>query len=151
MQFGRFVEKHYPSGFTRTERPPLSVDIFRKFVAPQLREGDGVFFIVIDCVRLDQWLIIEEIVRDIFDVRSDYYLSILPTATPYARNAIFSGLFPDEIARKYPDKWLERSKDEMSKNRYEEFFLAEQLRKVAFDPQQAPATRRSTPSRRRTS
>jgi CheY-like chemotaxis protein len=137
MQFARFVEKHYRDWVHSTERPPLSVDIFRKFVAPQLRAGDGVFFIVIDCVRLDQWLIIEEIVRDIFDVRRDYYLSILPTATPYARNAIFAGLFPDEIAKKYPEKWLERSKDEMSKNRYEEFFLGEQLRKISFDPQRS--------------
>jgi CheY-like chemotaxis protein len=137
MQFSRFVEKHYRDWVHSAERPPLSVDVFRKFVAPQLRAGDGVFFIVIDCVRLDQWLIIEEIVREIFDVRRDYYLSILPTATPYARNSIFAGLFPDEIAKKYPDKWTERSKDEVSKNRFEEFFLGEQLRKISFDPQRS--------------
>jgi CheY-like chemotaxis protein len=137
LQFSRFVEKHYREWVGSAERPTLSVDVFRKFVAPQIRAGDGVFFIVIDCVRLDQWLIIEEIVRDIFDVRRDYYFSILPTATPYARNAIFAGLFPDEIAAKYPEKWLERSKDEMSKNRYEEFFLGEQLRKISFDPQRS--------------
>jgi len=137
MQFSRFVEKNYRNWVHSANRPPMSVDVFRNFVAPLIREGDGVFFIVIDCVRLDQWLIIEEIVRDIFDVRRDFYISILPTATPYARNAIFAGLFPDEIAKKYPDKWLERSKDEVSKNRYEEFFLGEQLRKVGFDPQRA--------------
>jgi hypothetical protein len=66
-------------------------------------------------------------------VQWDYYLSILPTATPYSRNAIFSGLFPDEIARKYPDKWLERSQEESSKNKYESFFLSEQMRKVRLD------------------
>jgi CheY-like chemotaxis protein len=134
MHFGRFIEKHYTEWVHSERKPPMSVDVFREFVVPQLREGEGVFFIVIDCVRLDQWLIIEEIVREEFDVRSDFYLSILPTATPYARNAVFSGLFPDEIARKYPDKWLEKSKDEVSKNRYEEFFLSEQLRRHGLDP-----------------
>jgi len=133
MHFGRFVEKYYSEWVHSEKRPPLSPDVFRRFVAPHLREKEGVFFVVIDCVRLDQWLIIEEILRDEFDLKKDYYLSILPTATPYARNAIFSGLFPDEILRKYPEKWLERSKDEISKNRYEEFFLAEQLRRGGFD------------------
>ena len=128
QQFGRFIEKQYPEWLHSEDRPPLSTDVFSKFVAPHLKAGENVFFIVIDCVRLDQWLVIEEILRDEFEVQKDYYLSILPTATPYARNAIFSGLFPDEIARKYPEKWLEKSKDEISKNRYEEFFLRQQMR-----------------------
>ncbi len=134
MHFSRFVERHLREWEHSDDRPPLSVDVFKRFVVPRMRErAGGVFFIVIDCVRLDQWLIIEEIVREEFDVRRDFYMSILPTATPYARNAIFSGLFPDDIARKYPEKWLEKSKDEMSKNRYEEFFLAEQLRRNGLD------------------
>ena len=128
MQFGRFIEKQYPEWLHSEDRPPLSTDIFSRFVAPHMKAGDNVFFIVIDCVRLDQWMIIEELLRDEFEVHTDYYLSILPTATPYSRNAIFSGLFPDEIAKKYPEKWLEKSKDEVSKNRYEEFFLKQQLR-----------------------
>jgi len=128
-QFGRFIEKQYPEWLHSEDRPPLSTDVFSKFVAPHLKAGENVFFIVIDCVRLDQWLVIEEILRDEFEVQKDYYLSILPTATPYARNAIFSGLFPDEIARKYPEKWLEKSKDEISKNRYEEFFLRQQMQR----------------------
>ncbi len=127
-QFGRFIEKQYPEWIHSEDRPPLSVDVFSKFVAPHLKAGENVFFIVIDCVRLDQWFVIEEILRDEFEVHRDYYLSILPTATPYARNAIFSGLFPDDIARKYPEKWLEKSKEEISKNRYEEFFLRQQMR-----------------------
>jgi CheY-like chemotaxis protein len=133
MHFSRFIERHLIDWVHSEERPPLSVDVFKRFVAPRIRERGGVFFIVIDCVRLDQWLIIEEIVREEFDVRRDYYMSILPTATPYARNAIFSGLFPDDIARKYPEKWLERSKDEVSKNRYEDFFLSEQLRRSGLE------------------
>jgi CheY-like chemotaxis protein len=128
LQFGRFIEKQYPEWIHSEDRPTLSVDVFSKFVAPHLQAGENVFFIVIDCVRLDQWLVIEEILREEFEIHKDYYLSILPTATPYARNAIFSGLFPDDIAGKYPEKWLEKSKDEISKNRYEEFFLRQQMR-----------------------
>jgi hypothetical protein len=127
LRFGRFIEKQYPEWLHSERRPPLSTDVFSKFVAPHMKAGKNVFFIVIDCVRLDQWFIIEEILREEFDVQKDYYLSILPTATPYARNAIFSGLFPDEINDKYPEKWLEKSKDEISKNRYEEFFLKKQI------------------------
>lgn len=132
LYFGRFIEKQYPEWLASEDRPPLSTDIFTKFVKPLLDAGDQVLFVVVDCVRLDQWLVIEELLRDDFDVQKNYYLSILPTATPYSRNAIFSGYFPDEINRIYRDKWLERSRDEVSKNRHEEFFMKEQLRRHGF-------------------
>ena len=65
QQFGRFVEKQYPEWLHSEDRPPLSTDVFSKFVAPHLKAGENVFFIVIDCVRLDQWLVIEEILREV--------------------------------------------------------------------------------------
>ncbi|UCG52486.1 MAG: PglZ domain-containing protein, partial [Candidatus Latescibacterota bacterium] len=133
LHFGRFIEQKYRDWVHSDQRPPLSIDVFNRFVAPHIAQKDGVFFIVIDCMRLDQWLIIEEMLRDDFDIRREYYMSILPTATPYARNAIFSGLFPEEIARRYPQRWLERSRDEISKNRYEEYLLGEQLKRNGFD------------------
>ncbi|MBI4720304.1 MAG: response regulator [Chitinivibrionia bacterium] len=130
--FGRFIEKQYPEWIFSENRPLLSVDVFKRFVAPHLSSEEHVYFIVIDCVRLDQWLVIEDVLKEDFVVEKEYYLSILPTATPYSRNALFSGLFPDEISANYPDQWLERNKDEISKNRYEEFFLAEQMKKHGF-------------------
>ncbi|MEJ2720518.1 MAG: bifunctional response regulator/alkaline phosphatase family protein, partial [bacterium] len=132
LHFGRFIEKAYRDWLASKQRPPLSPDVFTEFVVPQLREKEQVFFIVIDCVRLDQWLIIEEILRDDFEIDKSYYMSILPTATPYARNSIFSGLYPDEIAKRYPQRWLEKSKDEISKNRYEEYLLGEQMKRHGF-------------------
>lgn len=132
--FGRFIEKRYSELVYSETRPPLSVDVFKKHVLPHLGGDEQVYFIVIDCVRLDQWMIIEDILKEDFIVEKDYYLSILPTATPYSRNSIFSGLFPDEIARNYPERWLEKSKDEVSKNRYEEFFLGEQMKRFKLDP-----------------
>ncbi|HEX5132277.1 MAG TPA: bifunctional response regulator/alkaline phosphatase family protein [Candidatus Krumholzibacteria bacterium] len=134
QHFGRFVEDNYRGWVNSEKRPTLSPDIFPKFIAPHLLAGEKVFFILIDCVRLDQWLVIEEFLAEKFDVHWDFYSSILPTATPYSRNAIFSGLFPDEIARKFPEKWLERSNEETSKNKYEAFFLGEQMRRMHLDP-----------------
>jgi len=133
-RFSQFIDDNYRDWLGSDDRPPMSCDVFGKWVAPLLREKQKTFFIVIDCVRLDQWMVIEEFLRDDFDVEWDYYLSILPTATPYSRNAIFAGMFPDEIARRYPDKWLEQSTEDTSKNRYEEFFLREQMKRLHLDP-----------------
>jgi CheY-like chemotaxis protein len=133
MHFGRFIEKKYRDWLNSKQRPTLSPDVFKKFVLPHMGTDASVFFILIDCVRLDQWMLLEEILQQYFEVEKDYYLSILPTATPYSRNAIFSGLFPDEISKRYPNKWLEKSKDETSRNRYEEYFLSEQLKRHGFD------------------
>jgi hypothetical protein len=130
QHFGRFIESRYREWVSSEDRPPMSVDVFERFVAPHLRRKEKVFFIVVDCVRLDQWMVIEEFLKNHFDVTWDYYLSILPTATPYSRNAIFSGMFPDDIARRYPGKWLEQSKEETSKNRHEQFLLAEQMNRL---------------------
>jgi CheY-like chemotaxis protein len=137
QHFSRFIESQYLDFVHSEQRPPLSVDVFKKFISPHLLKGEKVYFIVIDCVRLDQWLVIEELLDDYFSIERDYYLSILPTATPYSRNAIFSGLFPDELSRRYPDKWNERSRDEVSKNRHEYFFLTEQLKRFKHGDRKA--------------
>ncbi len=129
QHFCRFIQSQYRDLIHSKDRPPLSTDIFERFVSPYLQSKENVYLIVIDCVRLDQWLVIEELLEEYFTLEKDYYLSILPTATPYARNAIFSGLFPDDIARRYPDRWMEKSADEVGKNRFEGYFLAEQLKR----------------------
>ncbi len=87
---------------------------------------------MVDCLRLDHWLAIEPLVGEYFSVERKYYYSILPTATPYARNAIFSGLFPAELARRYPDIWHKGEDDEHSRNRYEEVLLEAQLKAMGI-------------------
>jgi CheY-like chemotaxis protein len=131
-EFARFVEYHYPRWVRQPapERPPLSVDIFPRFVLPHLRAGKRVVFIVIDCMRLDQWLALEPLLSPYFVIKRDHYFSVLPTATPYSRNAIFSGLYPMEIARRHPDWWLESVGNETGKNRFEKALLRKQLEKV---------------------
>ena len=89
-----------------------------------LRDEDkSVFYFVLDCLRLDQWLVMEKHLTDLFKIEKDYYYSILPTATPYARNALFAGLYPSEIEKYYPDLWISGNDDESSMNKYEKELL----------------------------
>ncbi len=126
-EFSKFVEKNYRNWITSigdSYTPTLSPEIVSKFVAPHLKDpNSSVFFFVLDCLRLDQWLIMEQHLRDYFKIEKDYYYSILPTATPYARNALFSGLFPSEIEKHYPTLWSSGDDDEKSMNKYEKELL----------------------------
>lgn len=127
--FGSFVMGAYPHWMRKSaERPALSVDLVELFLLPWLGD-DPVYFVVLDCMRLDQWRAITPLLSQYFDIEERYHYSILPTATPYARNAIFSGLFPEEIARKRPE-WWNSSDDEGSLNRFEDKLLEDQLRRL---------------------
>jgi hypothetical protein len=88
-----------------------------------------VYFVVLDCMRLDQWRAISPLLAQYFDLEETYHFSILPTATPYARNAIFSGQYPDDIAKKRPE-WWDASDDEGSLNAFEDQLLIEQLKRL---------------------
>lgn len=132
VEFGRYIEKHYRDWVHSKERPVLSVDIFKHYIFPHLQAKRKVYFILIDCMRFDQWLKIEDLLAPLYNIQRELYCSILPTATPYARNSIFAGLFPSEIQERYPRYWLEKSKDEFSKNRFEQNLLQEQLKRSGF-------------------
>ena len=127
VEFGQYVESTYESWVQGGDAPPLSTDVIGRWVAPRLREGRRVYFIVIDCMRLDQWLTVDSLLRPYFDIQLDHHVSILPTATPYSRNAIFSGLLPGDVSKLHPEFWQETSGDERSKNRYERQLLEAQL------------------------
>jgi CheY-like chemotaxis protein len=133
VEYAMYIEKVYKEWMRDGDRPTLSVDVIASYVAPHLSAGRKVYFIIIDCLRLDQYLAIEPMLEPYFNINRAYYYSILPTATPYSRNAIFSGLFPSEIADKYPQYWDEAGSDEMGKNRFEKQLLDEQLRKMGLN------------------
>ncbi len=129
-EFGRYVEKYYEKWIYSSNRPTLSVDIVPKYVVPRLHQGLHVLMLVIDNLRLDQWLVVEPILRPYFRINREYYFSILPTATPYSRNAIFSGLFPSQIEEFLPDLWKNVDEnDDQSCNRQESTLLVQQLRR----------------------
>ncbi len=127
--FSKYVEKNYLNWVQSEDRPDLSNDVFSKWVLPRVEKGEKVALIVIDCLRADQWLQMEPMLYDYFKVSRDYYYSILPTATPYSRNAIFSGYFPREIERKMPELWQKSEEDENSANRFEHDFLDDLLKR----------------------
>ncbi|MDD3642724.1 MAG: bifunctional response regulator/alkaline phosphatase family protein [Candidatus Krumholzibacteria bacterium] len=133
VEFARFVEERYPRWAAGDDAPPMSPGVFGRCVLPHLSAKRKVYFIVIDCMRYDQWLTVEDMLAPYFTIERDAYYSILPTATPYSRNAIFAGLFPLEIQQRYPDWWTERSRDELSKNRFESELMGEQLRRARLD------------------
>ncbi len=94
------------------DRPLMSPDVFKSKIFPLLDQGDKVFLIVIDNFRFDQWRVLAQEIGDMFDIEEDMYCSILPTATQYARNAIFSGLMPDQIAKMFPELWVDEDEEE---------------------------------------
>lgn len=99
-------------GIQQGTRPMMSPDVFRECVFPALNDGEKVFLIVIDNFRYDQWRVLTQEIGDMFNIEEHIYLSILPTATQYARNAIFSGLMPLQIADMFPDLWVDEDEEE---------------------------------------
>ena len=135
LNFSKFVQEHYEGWLNDpdSERPILSHDLMRKKVFPELQSDRPLFFIVIDNLRFDQWRIIQSQILNNFTLEyEDSYYSILPTTTAYARNGIFSGLLPSEMARQHPDLWVGEDVEE-GKNNYEDKFLARQLKKNKLD------------------
>ena len=124
--FAKYIKKHYMDWMTTDDHPMLSPELFKTKVFPLLNEGQKVFLVVLDNFRYDQWKMLEREISDIFEIDEDVYCSILPTATQYARNAIFSGLMPEQIHKMFPELWVDEDEDE-GKNLNEEPLIRTQL------------------------
>lgn len=110
--FCKFVKREY-EGWIRTDNHPLmSHEILKKRVFPLLDQGEKVCVFLIDNFRLDQWKVVQPLVSEWFNIKEELYTTILPTSTQYARNAIFAGLMPLQIATMFPDLWVEEDEDE---------------------------------------
>ena len=127
LTFAKFVRKNYEEWITNPDsRPLMSPDIFKRCVFPRLSAGRKVLLLVLDNCRFDQWRMLSAELSDDFDIEESLYYSILPTATQYARNAIFAGLMPLQIKEMYPDLWVDEEEDE-GKNLNEEELIRQQL------------------------
>ena len=116
--FAKWIAKNYEAWFDG-ERPVMSQDVMKHSIFPLLDKGEKVLLCVIDNFRYDQWKTIQPLISEFYSIRTEeQYTSILPTATQYARNAIFSGLLPLQIQQMFPNLWVEEG-DEESKNQYE--------------------------------
>ncbi len=139
QEFGKFVERSYRSWLEQDkDRPVLSAEVFEKYVLPELEGPDSVFFFVIDCLRYDQWLTMESVLYEYFLIKKEFYYSIVPTATPYARNAIFSGIYPDEIERRFPEIWEQWEDDDNTRNKFEKDFLDRLLQRKRINLKPEP-------------
>ena len=131
--FAKYIRNNYmrwmdslAPGVRDEARPLLSPEVFKTTVFPAVDAGEKVFLIVLDNFRYDQWRMLSAELADAFDIDEQLYCSILPTATQYARNAIFSGLMPHDIQRMFPDLWVDEDEDE-GKNVNEEPLIRTQI------------------------
>jgi CheY-like chemotaxis protein len=126
-EFCNYIEDNYEKWLKGNDRPVLSFDVVSQYILPQLEANKTVYFLLLDCLRYDQYLSIEPYIKELFDIELDMYYSILPTATPYSRNSIFSGLLPIDIAKRFPEYWLDSNDMDNSRNRNEHQLLDEHI------------------------
>ena len=134
MQFGKFIEKEYENWFDHNnDAPIMSHTLFKDKVVPELSKEQPTLLVVIDNLRYDQWKAFEPTVNNYYKKSSEIpFYSILPTATQYARNAIFSGLMPSDMEKLFPKYW-KNDTDEGGKNMFEAEFLEAQLKRLGLN------------------
>ncbi|PIX09758.1 MAG: two-component system response regulator [Flavobacteriaceae bacterium CG_4_8_14_3_um_filter_34_10] len=133
-QFCKFIDKNYPKWFLKDgDAPIMSHTLFREKIAPEISKQQPTLLVVVDNLRFDQWKTFEPIITNVYKkTKEAAFFSILPTATQYARNAIFSGLMPNDMEKLHPDLWLNDT-DEGGKNLREHEFLEAQLKRLGMN------------------
>src|ERR1043165_619505 len=134
-EFFKYISKHYADWISGKDKdaPMFSHELMARKVAPHVEPGTPTFLVVIDNLRLDQWKAFQPIITESFRiVEEDLFYSILPTATQYARNALFAGLLPIDIAKQHPNEW-KNDDDEGGKNLFEDVLFAEHLKRLKKD------------------
>lgn len=128
--FFKFIKKNYQDWLMSHDSPTFSHTLFKDYVVPHLNDENSLLWIVIDNLRYDQYRVIEPLINNHYKKDEEHsYFSILPTATQYARNAIFSGMMPSEMEKRYPRYW-KNDTDDGGKNMFENEFLSEQIRRM---------------------
>ncbi|MBN8836587.1 MAG: PglZ domain-containing protein [Sphingobacteriia bacterium] len=134
-EFFKFISKNYAKWVhaKSADAPIMSHNVLQFKVLPHLEKDTPLFFVLIDNLRLDQWKVIQPVFAESFRIlEEDTFYSILPTATQYSRNAIFSGLLPIDLEKQFPQQWR-NDDDEGGKNLFEEAFLQAQLKRLKKD------------------
>ncbi len=132
-EFTSYVESNYRKWLQTDERPNLSFDVISQYVAPHFEENLPVYMIIIDCMRMDQYMAIQPYIQELFEEELNTYYSILPTATPFSRNSLFSGMLPIDIAKRFPDYWVTSSELDNSRNRNEHQLLDEHVGDLGYE------------------
>ncbi len=135
QSFARFIRNNYEEWFTgdNDEAPIMSHNVFQKKLFPYLQDNEQVVLFLIDNLRYDQWKVLEKTISEVYTTESeDVFMSILPTATQYARNAMFAGLMPSQIEKLHPEYWVNEGEEE-GKNQYEKELLEKQMQRMGID------------------
>lgn len=128
LRLGKYVRERYRDWIHGADdAPTLSPDVYRERIEPLVQTHDQVLWVIVDCMRLDQWRMVEPLLEPYFHLDRSEYWAMLPTATPYARNALFAGMYPADIAKGYPKLWNTGLDDDFSRNAHEEKLLDAQL------------------------
>ncbi len=133
LDFSRFIERSYPEWISGNESdtPLMSHNYLERVLLPQRESSSELVMIVIDCMRYDQWLTMYPELEKWFHIETDFMLTVLPSATPYSRNSIFSGFLPRDIWRFYRRNWSENY-GQAGLNRFEQFYLTEAMKRLGF-------------------
>ncbi len=133
QQFTKFIETNYEDWLHSEKKPLMSPDVIPSYIQNKLQNNEKIVLIIMDCLRADQLKAMTSQLAQVFHINTNYYLSILPTATPYSRNAIFSGLYPNQLQKEYGELWQKMWQDEHSMNRFENKFLRDHLNRLGFE------------------
>ena len=141
LEFSKFVESNYIKWLAHKDNerddnnPIMSPHILDYFLKPTLKvQKENIYLIVIDCLRFDQWMVLREMLASYYTFDTNLYCSILPTATPYARNSLFAGLYPIDIKKYYPQYWaVENNSEDHKQNAYEKELFEAWLKRNRFE------------------
>jgi DNA-binding response OmpR family regulator len=130
-EFSRFISRNYLNWIENNEEKPVqSHELMQKYVFPKMEDKIPTVMFLLDNLRFDQWKTLEPLILQYYRKESENaFYSILPTTTQYSRNSIFAGLLPGDIAKKYPDWWV-NDFEEGGKNSHENDLLTEQIKRV---------------------
>lgn len=132
--FSEFILGNYSQWLHNENSPPiLSPNVLEHYLAPVMRKSNRVFFIVLDCMRLDQFCAIESLLTRYFEFKRNYYYSIMPTSAPFSRTALFSGEWPSDLANSQPGLWANPNLSEKDTVANEKGLMAQKLRSLGFD------------------
>lgn len=131
--FDQFIENNYLDWLNSDSRPLISSDIISRRVSEEIDRNNKVCLVVIDSMKYDHFLTIKPVLENFFRVETEPQISLLPTATPFSRNSIFAGLFPDEIIKRYPQQKSSMMNHDPSLNQFEDVFLKDHLKRLKLN------------------
>jgi len=131
-KINKVFQKYYLNNYTNwiknnSKTPVFSNHLFDEVFLPIINNNKNLIIVIIDCFKMDQWIKISELLSNKFDIIESSHFSIIPSATPFARNAIFSGLMPSEVKEKYPEIWKQMFK-EGKMNAFEDELFSSELK-----------------------